>query len=392
MSFIAGIKYCYFERWVRQMSIPLYQKIYDDILEGLKSGKLAPGDKVMSEKELAHEYGVSRITSKKALEMLASDGYIKRMPGRGSFVQFAPGSSAKGSGRRWKIGVVMDSINDVFGSGILSTIEKLAEDNGFFVVLRIAYGRRDMEESAIQALLDFGVDGMILMTSHSEDINPLLLQLVIDKVPIVLVDRYLRGIPAPFVGTNNYASTAMATDYILELGHRHISFLTRPFKSTTTIQNRLDGFIKSHAEHGVAIEESKWVTDISSIVQGGCSPENIEADVEKICTMLRKNPDVTCLFAAEYNITSLAVKAVRRLGISVPEDISIICFDGPSDFTGESFFTRIVQPEEKIGRKAVQILIDELCGKTGHTNEKQFFMGDLVIGKSTCPPKEPSGK
>lgn len=369
------------------MSIPLYQKIYDDILESLKSGELAPGDRVMSEKELARNYGVSRITSKKALEMLAQNGYIKRMPGRGSFVQFAPGSSDKGDGRRWKIGVVMDSINDVFGSGTLSTIEKLAEENNFFVVLRISYSRRDMEESAIQALLDFGVDGMILMTSHSEDINPLLLKLVIDKVPIVLVDRYLRGIPAPFVGTNNYASTAMATDYILELGHRHISFLTRPFKNTTTIQNRLDGFIKSHAEHGVAIEESKWVTDICSIVPGGYTSENIEADIGKIRAMLERNRDVTCIFAAEYNITSLAMKALRSLGIRVPQDISVICFDGPSNFIGESFFTRIVQPEEKIGRKTVQILLDELAGISGRTNEKQFFMADLVIGESTCPPR-----
>lgn len=51
---------------------PLYLKIYNDLLAGIKNGTYASGSRLPSEKELSSNYDVSRITSKKALEMLAS--------------------------------------------------------------------------------------------------------------------------------------------------------------------------------------------------------------------------------------------------------------------------------------------------------------------------------
>lgn len=64
----------------------LYKKIYDDLLEAIEKGIYSPGSKLPSEKELMEQYNVSRITSKKALEMLADQNIIVRMPGKGSFV------------------------------------------------------------------------------------------------------------------------------------------------------------------------------------------------------------------------------------------------------------------------------------------------------------------
>ena len=64
----------------------MYETIYNDLLEGIRNGTYPAGSRLPSEKELAGQYGVSRITSKKALELLAERGMISRMPGRGSFV------------------------------------------------------------------------------------------------------------------------------------------------------------------------------------------------------------------------------------------------------------------------------------------------------------------
>lgn len=62
----------------------MYKKIYDDLLEAIEKGIYSPGSKLPSEKELMEQYNVSRITSKKALEMLADQNIIVRMPGKGS--------------------------------------------------------------------------------------------------------------------------------------------------------------------------------------------------------------------------------------------------------------------------------------------------------------------
>lgn len=69
--------------------LPLYEQIYNDIIEGIENGTYKKGDRLPSEKELSEKYCVSRITSKKALELLAEEGRIIRMAGKGSFVSGA---------------------------------------------------------------------------------------------------------------------------------------------------------------------------------------------------------------------------------------------------------------------------------------------------------------
>src|SRR6476619_7359182 len=64
----------------------LYQRLYDYVLDEIRTGRLSVGDRVPSEMELAQLFGVSRITSKKALQTLNRDGVVDRIVGKGSFV------------------------------------------------------------------------------------------------------------------------------------------------------------------------------------------------------------------------------------------------------------------------------------------------------------------
>lgn len=66
----------------------LYYQIQEEIKEDIQNLKLKEGDKIMSESEICNHYGVSRITAKRALNDLEEEGYIKRIPGKGSFVNF----------------------------------------------------------------------------------------------------------------------------------------------------------------------------------------------------------------------------------------------------------------------------------------------------------------
>lgn len=77
---------------------PLYLKIYNDLLAGIKNGTYASGSRLPSEKELSSNYDVSRITSKKALEMLAEQNMITRMPGAGLLYDAAVYLRKRGGG------------------------------------------------------------------------------------------------------------------------------------------------------------------------------------------------------------------------------------------------------------------------------------------------------
>lgn len=66
--------------------MPKYKEIARDILARIQDGRLKAGDKVMTENELCEQYGVSRMTARKALESLAAEGLVRRTAGKGTFV------------------------------------------------------------------------------------------------------------------------------------------------------------------------------------------------------------------------------------------------------------------------------------------------------------------
>ena len=107
---------------------PLYLKIYNDLLAGIKNGTYALGSRLPSEKELSSNYDVSRITSKKALEMLAEQNMITRMPGKGSYVYYSGERvdeiliERQLEGKK-VIGVIIDSFGVAFGSQLVCGIE-----------------------------------------------------------------------------------------------------------------------------------------------------------------------------------------------------------------------------------------------------------------------------
>lgn len=365
-------------------SQPLYQILYNSIHDKIIDGVYAEGEKLPTEKELAEQFGVSNITSKKALEMLANDGFIKRMPGKGSFVLKQSDNSATkdadSKSSSTMIGVILSDFSESYGTNLLSGIEEEASKNGCFIVPKRTYGDQNIENKVIDSLIDIGIDGIIVMPVHGENYNPKILKLILDGFPIVLMDCDLKGIPTAFVGTDNKEAAKLATDYLLDNGHHAISFMSSPPNDTTTIEDRIEGFIMSHAEHGVKVDESIWLTQLVSTLPNMSTNDNINSDCKKIKEMLINHPEITCLFVTEYNLAELALQVVKSMNKSVPDDISILCFDGPFNYAGDYFFTHIRQKEKQIGATAVNLVLEQLGGK--ENVEKIFLDGTLIIGKS----------
>lgn len=361
--------------------LPLYQQIYNDIIEDIKKGSYVPGDKLPSEKELADGYDVSRITSKKALKLLSDDGYIKRIPGKGSFV--LDEGEEKSKNPNYLVGLVIPDISESYGVDLLLSIEKHASKNNIFIVFKQSYGQQDIEEKAIDALLDLGVDGIIILPVHGEHYNPKILKLVLAGFPIVFIDRYLKGIPAPFVGTDNVLAANDAASHLIKLGHKNISIISPPVLNTSTIEDRIKGFMKSHTKNGLFADESIWLTNIMSTIPRVGMDRNISvsSDIEKIKNLLLKNPQITCLFIMEYYIALLAHESIKQIGKKVPDDISILCFDGPISIVGDYDFTHVQQNEEKMGVEAINLFIE--CISENTENKTILLSSELVMGKST---------
>lgn len=371
-------------------SMPMYEKIFQTLRERINKNEYKAGERVPSEKELCSEFGVSRITSKKALKMLADEQLIVRQPGRGSFVAdsnslimkpFESPQTVRTTGKKRIIGLVITHFSDMYGTELIYGMEEASRDHDAFLVVRRSFGIPELEEKAIQQLLGLGVDGMIIFPAQGEYFSAEILKLVIQKFPFVMIDRYLKGIPASSVSTDNIQAAKEATRYLFGLGHRHIGFLAPPPANTTAIEERIEGIIEAHVGQNLLLNRELWMETITSTMPNVFDPQARIEDVDRLVEHLRQHPQITALFAAEYNIALLVEEAAGRLGLRIPEDLSVICFDSPEPHEG-CRFTHMRQNQFSIGKQAFENVL------TMQGNEQPItrilLPAVLVTGRSTA--------
>ncbi|MBM7568444.1 DNA-binding LacI/PurR family transcriptional regulator [Paenibacillus sacheonensis] len=376
----------------------MYERIFETLRDEINERKYEAGDRVPSEKELGDEHGVSRITSKKALELLANEGYIIRQPGRGSFVADAAvkGAAARAAGShpirhkprsaegKLLIGLVITDFADSYGTALIYGMEEASRLNDAYLVLRRSFGNPANEAEAIQGLLELGVDGLIIFPAQGEYFNAEILKLVITKFPFILIDRHLKGVAAGSISTDNVGAAKEGTNYLFGLGHTSIGFLTPPPADTTAIEERIEGFIQAHAERGIKVERELWIETIASSLPKANAEENRKRDIAAIKAHLTKYPQITALFATEYDIAQLAIRAASELGLSVPEDLSILCFDSP-EHDGTFPLTHMKQDQQGLGKLAFENVLKLREGES--LPIKTLLEATLVVGDSTGPMK-----
>jgi DNA-binding LacI/PurR family transcriptional regulator len=363
----------------------LYQKIYNDIVEGIRTSRYPSGSRLPSEKELADQYKVSRITSKKALEMLEDQNLITRMVGRGSYVlegskgsgqQIAKEANQKGQGKT--IGVIMDAFGASFGYQLLLGIERECSKHNLGFILKCTFGSKKAEVEAIDDLLRMGVSGIIIMCVHDETYNEEVLKLIVENYPIVLIDRQLKGIPIPFVGTNNYNAAKELTEWLFEHGHTNICFTTHASMQTPTILERKSGFVDCHLEHNIVTNEGMWITNLRSMLPSTMGRESEENDLDLIRDYIKGNPNVTAFFAVEYTVGILVYKALKMLGLD--KEKTVVFFDGIDEmYDPLPMFTWVKQDEYQIGLNSVDLIADKMSGKAGA--EVRLIPYKIIEGK-----------
>jgi GntR family transcriptional regulator, arabinose operon transcriptional repressor len=376
------------------METPLYEKIFNDLLNQIKTGKLNVNDRVPSEKELANQFQVSRITSKKSLDKLAQLGVIERIRGKGSYVaKSLPDLSEleKSEGRKLSskplqrkgiIGLIIpDFFSDSYGRDVLRSIERRCSENNYNVMIKLTYGIQEVEDLAIHSLIQQGVTGLIIYPVNGEHYTEGLLRLVLNKFPLVLIDRYLKGIPACSVYTDNKDASQMLTNYLLDRGHQHIAFISPPEEYTSSIEERILGFTSAYLQRGLAVNPDYLITELfSTLPSFNQSKESIE-DQLKLKEFIQKNPQVTAFIACEYEIAVVLTHVLKSLGKVIPDDCSITCFDHSINPYNNLIFTHIKQNEDLMGTLAVDCIIDQLQHKFGSKQNVIDFC--LVEGDTT---------
>lgn len=365
----------------------LYKRVYESLHDSITQGTYAVGDKLPSEAELSKTFDVSPITVKRALELLRNDGMIMRRPRIGTVVTNSRPTTAQpaaesANGARL-IGCVLTSFDDTFGNKI---IEGILEATGpdAHVIFKRSGGEHDAEDACIRSLIDAGVEGLILLPSSSEYIPPAALELVARKFPVVILDRLFDGIPVSAVCSDNLAGGRSATEHLFALGHQTVGFVSSA-SHVTSSDDRHNGYIHAHAANHLPLENRAELRTVSSTVPG--STDTTEQDIDRLVEFVRSHPDITGYIAGEYNIALMLREACHRVGLEVPRDISIVCFDHPdAAFDSHLFrFSHIRQPQHDLGAKAVESVQRQI--RSPHAIEKIVLPIELVLGISSAAPR-----
>jgi DNA-binding LacI/PurR family transcriptional regulator len=362
---------------------PFYQRIYDYLLGEITSGRLVAGDRAPTEKELCQQFDVSRITSKKALEMLAINGYITRFRGKGSFIQsgLKTGAVFGGSGL---IGLLIPSFRDFFGATLVCEVIKKCDTLNYHLLLKYTNDSVSEESKAITALFELNPAGILLMPVLGEYYNADILKLVLKETPLVLVDRKMRGLAVPSVSTDNVAAAETGTNHLLGLGHRKIAFYSGPINNVSSVEDRKQGFTRALLKAGIVPDPALFCQELLIWKYPFLDETVIAENTAIVKEHLRSHPEISAAFAAEYPSALLLQEAARQLGLAVPRDLSIICFDAPRGISPVPFFTSLYQDEKTIAHIAVDLLHKLILSETPVPFGDILVPAVLVEGSSTA--------
>jgi LacI family transcriptional regulator len=192
---------------------------------------------------------------------------------------------------------------------------------------------------------------------------------------VVLIDRVCDGVEADQVVLDNRRAVFDATSYMLGLGHRRIGYISGSL-DTSTGRDRLAGYHDALAAVGLAGRDE--------LVRLG---NFREADAYNAALQLLTLADrPTALFSANNLMVIGVMKAIRDIGLSCPEDVSVACFD---DFAWADVFrpqlTTVAQPVRAIGEQAARLILDRLAGTVIDAPRRLVLQGRLMV-RNSCRP------
>ncbi|MGL5149494.1 MAG: GntR family transcriptional regulator [Clostridium sp.] len=372
----------------------LYMNIYRDLKNGILEGRYNISEKLPTEKELSNKYNVSRITCQKAMNLLVEEKLVVRHPGIGTIVADTKHENSTEEKHNNEqsvmlqthkstkiIGLVVEAIWDCFGIGIFDGAYDMAQKLGYNLIIKKSFGNQAKEVEAIEELIGLGAEGIIVMPVHGDYYSEKILELVVQKYPILFIDRFLKGIHVPFVGIDNQKASMEAVNYLVDRGHKEIGLITCEDNQATTLDARKKGYVDGIVNNGLIAKRRYIYNELPIVIPEVECSEMLNREINNIEEYIKENAEITALLTTEFYMAKVCKLAIKNLKKRIPEDIEIICFDSPAVYLGEYEFTTVVQNEKEMGRKAVENLYDIIAGKD--VEFVSYVDAKIVKGRST---------
>jgi LacI family transcriptional regulator len=272
------------------------------------------------------------------------------------------------------LAVIIPEITNDFFSQAINGIEEIARKKGFYILLYRTDDVFEKEVSFVNYLNNGKVDGIIMSVSGEANDHNYLRNLEQKNIPVVFFDRVYEDIEAAKVITNDYESSFIATEHLIQTGCSRIAYLVVN-KSISIGKVRMQGYIDALQKHGIEFNDD-LVIDCSN-------DEKVNYGIlKKVLEEIK--PDG--IFSSVERLAFATYYVCYDLKIEIPRDLKIISFSSLTiaPLLNPALST-ITQPAYEMGIKAATLLFDELEAKDHPVSKKQHILkSKLFIRKSSA--------
>jgi len=310
----------------------------------------------------AKQMRISEALAGKIMEVAKKEGYHPN-----------PVAVSLRTGKSQILGLIVETISGNFFASLARIIEDEAARFGYKVVYTSTENNRQKGKELIGMLSQRQVDGYIITPTPGmeQDVK----ELIADNKPVVLMDSYFPGLDVPHVLVNNYEGVMKGMEHVIEKGYRRIGFVTVDLE-LVQMEERLRAYHDSMQKHQL---------DVDSLVLSLRYDEEKEQGIQQITDFIKNTPDLEGVFFATNYLGLLGLESIHRLGLKLPDDLAMICFDDHDVFRlYPPGITCIRQPAEEIAKTALELLMDQLGKSNTMENTKIEVSPNLVVRGTTA--------
>ena len=300
-------------------------------------------------KQVAQQAGVSTATVSRLLNTPAavSAETADKINSAIAALGFRPNFNGRNlrAGRSHTVGVVVPTLSNTVFAQCLQGIEMAARSLDYSVMFTATEYTQEDESAAVDLLLSHRVDGVILTVADASTSSTLEV-LDREKIPYVLTYNQPQQSDRLSVSVDNRLAAYDAVAYLIALGHRRIQMLSGYFHASDRALQRYHGYLDAMRAHGL--------TPMSPIEV----PRHTGITADYLPSFADPQQRATVLFCSNDLLALGAIRDLRAMGLRVPQDISVMGFDGiPIGQLMEPVLTSTVQPSEQIGAAALHTLV-----------------------------------
>ncbi len=267
-------------------------------------------------------------------------------------LKFKPNQIAKGlrNAKTYTVVLMLSSINHVFLVDVLNELESYLSFYGYSLIICDSHEDKEYELAKVKKFVERMVDGFILMPGENSEMT--VRYLLSENIPVVLFDSLVKDIKTDAVILDNVKATYMATQHLIESGHNDIGIIIGGENHYTSKQ-RLKGYKKALDNFNIQVNED-------FIVNGNYKLNGGKNAFFKLCSS-KKKP--TAIIITNYEMTFGAFLVINELQITIPDDISLVCFDvGELASITSPKFSVISQPFKVMGKSLGELLYKRMSG------------------------------